>query len=198
MKIEQVHRTLTSIGLSVQYEKDCLKEVSLFNGNSYHLMKRGSKWVYEEIDYESNRGLEILEFSTEGEGIKYFLLDRLQSYYLHKYKSICSVGETITSFADFEEKMKKLGVGEDNYSFSAQKPRSFLCVMEDSVLRIRYINKHNKIRFSSSPLAFDNGSKLLFTYVYLLYLLKNLESLLMNEQILVQPFVDEYIETFIK
>ena len=196
--MEQVHRTLTSIGLSVQYEKDYLKDVSLFNGNSYHLMRRGSKWVYEEIDYERNRDLKMIEFSTEEEGIKYFLMNRLQSYYLHKYKSICSVGETITSFADFEEKMKKLGIGEGHYSFSAKKPQSFLGMMEDSMVTISYINKHNKISFSSSPLAFDSGSKRLFTYVYLLYLLKNLESLLMNEQVLVQPFIDEYIETFIK
>ena len=198
MKMQQVHRTLTSIGLSVQYEKDCLKEVSLFNGSSYHLMRTGSKWVYEEINYEGNRDPDRIEFSTEEEGIKYFLLNRLQSYYLHKYKSICSVGETITSFADFEEKMKKLGVGEGTYSFSAKKPQSFLGMMEDSLVRISYINRHNKISFSTSPLAFDSGIKRLFTYVYLLHLLKNLESLLMNEQVLVQPFIDEYIETFIK
>ena len=198
MNMEQVHRTLTSIGLSVQYEKECLKEVSLFNGNSYLLMRSGSKWVYEEIDYKGNRDLDRIEFTTEEEGIKYFLLNRLHSYYLHKYKSICSVGETITSLADFEEKMKKLGIREHNYSFSSIKPQSFLGKMEDRLVSISYINRHNKISFSSSPLAFDSGSKLLFTYVYLLHLLKNLESLLMNEQVLVQPFIDEYIETFIK
>ena len=201
MKMEQLYRILISVGLSVRFEKDNLKEISSLNGYSYQLMRRDSKWVYSEIDYKSKPDLKIIEsmeFATEEEGVKYYLFNRLQSFYLHKYKSISSIGEKITSFADFEKKMKELGIEEDNYSFSVIKPQSFLGLMEDSLMRINYVNRHNKICFSSSPFAFDRGSSILFTNVYLLHLLKNLERNLMNEQVLVQPFTDEYIETFIK
>jgi hypothetical protein len=70
-------------------------------------------------------------------------------------------------------------------------------MVEENQITIRYINKHKNVSFSSLPLDLDKGSHVLFNYVYLLHLLKNLESNLMNEQVLDKPFTDQYIETFI-
>lgn len=201
MNMKQAYRILTSVGLSVQYEKNFLKEKPPLSDNYYQLIKKDACWEYSGVDYDMDsrpRIVEHKEFATEEEGTKYFVLKRLQSFYFDKYCTISPVIHEVTSFDDFEENMKKLGIEKDHYSFTSMKPQSFLGMVEDDQITIRYINKNNNVSFSSIPLDLDRGSHVWFNYVYLLHLLKNLESNLMSERVLDKPFTDQYIETFIR
>lgn len=196
MNMEQAYRILASAGLPVQYKDNCLKESLPEYEHSYQLEK-GDQWEYSEVNDE-DQIIDHKKFSTEAEGIKYFVLNRLHSFYLKKYMKISPLAYEITSFSEFAERMEKLGIKNDHYSFSTIKPQSFLGTLEDNLVTINYINKEKNKGFVSSSLDFDRGLPILFNYVYLLHLLKKLEENLMDEQVIDKPFTDEYIRILIK
>ncbi len=195
--MDQAYRILTSVGLQVQYKNDYLKEILPEQETSYQLKNTNDKWEYVEVDCK-NKIMNRMEFSTEAEGIKYFVLNRLYSFYLKKYKKVSPLMDEITSFSEFADGMKKLGIKEEYYSFSTVKPQSFLGTLAENMVTISYINQKKNIGFVSPSLDFDKGLHTLFNYVYLLYSLKVLERKLLDEQVIDKPFTDDYIANFVK
>lgn len=210
MDIGQVSRLLNHVGKLTTYQDNCIKEDAPPYENYYMLEKSGEKWEYGlfTLERENNPYLrKIKEFNTEAEGAKYFLLDRLSSYYYSE-----RVGPFIMDHTELdiggqnfdENKLVKalslVGIPSSLYVIdkSQIKGRAIMLTQKDDTNSIvSFIDSIGNTVQSTVPINNQRALLVAFRKVFMLYLFETEVNQLLEAENITNVFTDKDINIFL-
>lgn len=197
MDILQVSKILNKIGISTVSDIDYLEEKKNGPHENYYKFQKKTEdtWVYGifMVEKQNKPHLEVIkEFNTESEGVKYYFLKRLASYYFSEKVSTfkmehseLDIGGITFNEEKFFKAMHMLGIPLYLIKIgrvSAGNRAINISKVDDTNSVVSFVNSEGDLVHSSLPLSHHRALSFAFRKVYLLYIYEQEVSNILEEE----------------
>ncbi|MEH6974203.1 hypothetical protein [Bacillus sp. JJ675] len=210
MDIKQACTLLNRIGKPVSLQDSGIKEDVPPYENYHRLEKRTDKWIYGLFvcERENNPYLKtIKEFNEEVEGVKYFFLDRLSSFYfLNKIQAFMRDHEELDiggpKFDDNKllKAMSLFGIPSSFFVLRQSEIKSKAIMMtkvdEDHSI-ISFVNSNGNVIHSTISIKNQRALFIAFKKIFMLYIFENEVIKLLESEGIANEFSERDVNTFL-
>ncbi len=190
------------LGLRIDITKGDFKEVRQPYENYLQLVKKGTSWEYSEVNFERKPSPEkenIVDFNAEEKALQFFFINLLKKFYFNEIFPSNNQVHQIQDLNELKQFLYSLGVTDDYFSFDHIKPIEIYGQIDSNHhIEISFINSLNQKSFTTMPLQINRDIFAMYRFTYSLFLFKQVEKKLLEENIIINAFSDSDIEVFIK
>ncbi|URZ09738.1 hypothetical protein [Clostridium felsineum] len=207
MNIYNVVEILKSEGYNkkLMVDEGELKEKMSYPEDEYYKIKKNKdKWCFCCIRNERKKEIKILgEYNTEEEACLYFLLNRLEAYYLDKYillakrKNNLTASKDVLNEKDLELALNKIGIGESYISYINKKYNSIYIFEDGDGWHTEYIDNLGNEYLKTIGQTKTRTISIAFIQIYSLYLIDKVISDCIEKGYLQKTLSVEYILYFL-
>lgn len=190
------------LGLNINITNGNIEEVKQPYENYLQVLKDGLSWEYSEVDFERKPGPQkenIANFNNEEQALQYFFMHLLKKSYFKQIFPPNNPAHQIKDLNELKQYLYALGVTDEYFSLDHVKPiEIYADLVSNDHIEISFINSLNQKSFTTMPLPINRGIFAMYKFTYSLFLLKQVEKRLLEENIINKAFSDKDIELFIK
>ncbi len=190
------------LGLKINITNRNIEEVKQPYENYLQVLKDGLYWEYSEVNFERKPGPQkenIAIFNDEEQALQYFFIHLLKKSYFKEIFPPNNPAHQINDLNKLTQYLYALGVTDEYFSFDHVKPIEIYGDLDSNQhIEISFINSLNQKSFTTIPLPINRGIFAMYRFTYSLFLVKQVEKRLLEENIINKSFSDRDIELFIK
>ncbi|MQR96026.1 hypothetical protein [Fictibacillus phosphorivorans] len=190
------------LGLKINITNGNIVEVKQPYENYLQVLKDGLSWEYSEINVERKPGPQkenFVNFNNEEQVLQYFFIHLLKKSYLKEMFPPNNPAHQIKDLNELTQYLYARGVTDEYFSFDYTKPNEIYGDVDSNHhIEISFINSLNQKSFTTMLLPLNRGIFAMYRFTYSLFLLKQVEKRLLEENIINKSFSDWDIELFIK
>ncbi|MFT0804203.1 hypothetical protein VSK91_23055 [Bacillus swezeyi] len=210
MNINQACKLLNALGKLISIKDGYIKEEVPPYENYYKLEKNKDKWVYGlwMCERENTPYMKVVkEFDNEAEGVKYFFLDRLSSYYFLKKVQpfMMEHGELDIGGPTFDKNklyqamsILKIPSSLSVLEKSEIKNRAIMLTKEDETNSVvSFVDGRGNVIQSTIAIKNQRALFIAFKKIYMLYIFENEIINLLKAQGIANDFSEKDINIFL-
>lgn len=207
MNINEVVRILADENYSKDLiiNKDELKEKMAYPEDDYYQIKKDKdKWKFYHINNEKGKDVKLLgEYDSEEEACLYFLLNRLDSYYLDKYilpakrENNFNAKKDVLNEKDLELALSKIGIDQSYVSYTKKQKNSIYIFEESDGWHTKYIDSDGGEYLKTIAQKKSRCISIAFVQIYSIYLLDKLINNCIRKGYLKKAISTNYIIYFL-